>query len=143
MPVVALLAICLCQPKCGMYARCLAYRRAHIRMCIYIQTYIYIGRSVYTMHHIEGGAGGDLPPMVCASCTRAPAVGVPVDAMHIHTRSMVCAHGIAAARAICSPLRLSAPCRWYIVPVAIAEAVCGAVRARCGCSCPMVAARTW
>ena len=85
--------LCICMPvgraasislHSGMFARSLIYMRAHIRMCMYIQTYIYIGRSVYTIH--KGGCGGNFAPMVCALCTRAPCAGVPVRCIYTRAR---------------------------------------------------------
>ena len=98
-----------------MFARCFIYKRAHIRMCMYIQTYIYIGRSVYTMHY-RGGRGGRFARL----------------AMHIHTRPMVSAHGTAAARAICSRIEAHAkekqtalrPVSWGTVYLGLKYAVC-------------------
>ena len=101
----------------GMFARYQTNARTHTRVCMYIQTYIYIGRSVYTMHYKEGGCGGgDLPPMVCASCSRVPLFACPC-LLNIYAR----------------PAEAVAPCRWYIVPLCPAEAVCARLCARCGC----------
>ena len=63
------------EPQKAECMRAFLYVRAYMRMCMYIQTYIYIGRSVYTIHY-RGGRGGEILPAEAVCLARWCAVPV-------------------------------------------------------------------